>query len=336
MQAYGDMGTDLGHILSRENLRQFITGYLPVLLPQIERPPLTPLESSYGGEISKSVKEARETRKAHQEMEMEMFRGSLCDEGDHKSAALLTSASTRHSARWIFWRGGDTNSNVFSSQLFTEAIRSRCLLPYTNHVNTAEQPDICPCDKKVDLAQDGLHCLDCKTSAGLRTHRHNRVRDAFVAFIKSSGGYCRKEVPVGETIPDIVIEDGAKRIYLDVVIVNPGAPSYSADATYKACSAADEKERMKRTHYRNVIGINATFIPLALETTGRFGKAAMTFARRQAGKNYDLLSKLFNEVSAATAYYNAAMYEHMRRKTRRLRDEAPPPFSIAATPVVDN
>jgi hypothetical protein len=335
MQAYGDMDTDLGHILSRENLRQFITGYLPILLPQIERPPLTPLEASYGGEISKSVKEARETRKAHQELEMEVFRGSLCDAGDHKSAALLTSASTRHSARWIFWRGGDTNSNVFSSQLFTEAIRSRCLLPYTNHVNTAEQPDICPCDKKVDLAQDGLHCLDCKTSAGLRTHRHNRIRDAFVAFIKSSGGYCRKEVPVGDTIPDIVIEDGAKRIYLDVVLVNPGAPSYRQDAAYKACSAADDKERMKRTHYRNVIGINATFIPLALETTGRFGKAAMTFARRQAGKDYDLLSKLFNEVSAAAAYYNAAMFEHMRRKTRRMRDEPPPPIFTPATPVVD-
>ena len=334
MLAYGDMGADLGHILCRSNLRQFITTYLPILLPQIERPPLTPLESSYGGEIAKSVKEAREIRKGHQEMEMEIFRGSLCDQEDHKSAALLTSASTRHSARWIFWRGGDTNSNVFSSQLFTEAIRSRCLLPYTNHVNTTEQPDICPCDKKVDLAQDGLHCLDCKTSAGLRTHRHNRVRDAFVAFIRSSGGYCRTEVQVGDTIPDIVIEDGAQRIYLDVVIVNPGAPSYRENAAYKACSAAAEKEQMKRTHYRNVIGVNATFIPLALETTGRLGKAAMTFARRQAGKSYDLLSKLFNEVSAAVAYYNAAMVDQMRRKIRQRRDEDPPSFSIPTTPVV--
>ena len=53
---------------------------------------------------------------------------------------------------------------------------------------------------------------------------------------------------------------------------------------------------MKKAQYRNVIGINATFIPLALEMTGRFGKAAMTFARRQAGKNHNLLSKLFSPV----------------------------------------
>lgn len=334
MVAYGDMGADLGHILCRDNLRQFITAYLPVLLPQIERPPLTPLEASYGGEIAKSVKEAREIRKGHQELDMEIFRGSLCDEGDHKSAALLTSASTRHSARWIFWRGGDTNSNIFSSQLFTEAIRSRCLLPYTNHVNTAEQVEICPCDVKVDLTQDGLHCLDCNTSAGLRTHRHNRVRDAFVSFIRGTGGHCRKEVPVGATIPDIVLEDGAKRIYLDVVIVNPGAPSYREAAAYEACSAAKEKELMKTTHYREVVGVNATFIPLALETTGRFGRAAMNFVRRQAGKNYDLLSKLFNEVSAAIAYYNAAMYDQMRRKIRQRRDEDPPPFSNSTIQVV--
>ncbi len=60
----------------------------------------------------------------------------------------------------------------------------------------------------------------------------------------------------------------------------------------------------------------------------------MTFARRQAGKSYDLLSKLFNEVSAAVAYYNAAMVDQMRRKIRQRRDEDPPSFSIPTTPVV--
>ncbi len=51
-----------------------------------------------------------------------------------------------------------------------------------------------------------------------------------------------------------MLEDGAKRIYLDVVIVNPGAPLYRETAIYEVCSAATEKELMK-THYRQVVGV---------------------------------------------------------------------------------
>jgi hypothetical protein len=50
----------------------------------------------------------------------------------------------------------------------------------------------------------------------------------------------------------------------------------------------------------------------------------MDFVRKQAGKRYHLLSKLFSECSAALAYYNAAMVEKMRYLVRRRRDPTDP------------
>ena len=125
---------------------------------------------------------------------------------------------------------------------------------------------------------------------------------------------------MGHTTPDILIEDGADLVLLDVSVINPAAGTYRENAALTPYYAARVREMSKRGTYREEIGPRASFIPLVLESTGRFGEAAMDFVRKQAGKRYHLLSKLFSECAAAIAYYNAAMTEKMRYLVRRRRD----------------
>ena len=47
------------------------------------------------------------------------------------------------------------------------------------------------------------------------------------------------------------------------------------------------------------IGQGVTFVPIILETTERFGEAAMVFLRKPAGKRYHLMSKLVSECSTS-------------------------------------
>jgi hypothetical protein len=172
----------------------------------------------------------------------------------------------------------------------------------------------------VDLKEDVTHCWSCDETKGLQKRRHDRIRDIFTTFIRGTNTPCRKEVPVGNTTPDILIEDGAESILLDVSIINPAAATYRHSAALTPYFAARVREISKRNAYREELGPRATFVPIVLESTGRFGEAAMEFVRKQAGKRYHLLSKLFSECSAAMAYYNAAMVEKTRYLVRRRRD----------------
>jgi hypothetical protein len=320
MQSYGDVASDLGHILSREITRTFVEAYLPFLTGRFEHYAATVLEKSYDRGILTSPTEARKIRDEEVDLARQGLLAKLEQQDDQQSMALLTSASCRHSARWVFWRGGDSHSNVFSPSLFREALRSRCLLPYNNVNFEAEPTARCACRSRVDLHVDVTHCWSCDETKGLQKRRHDRIRDIFVTFIRATNTPCRKEVPLGHTTPDILIEDGADRVLLDVSVINPAAGTYRENAALTPYYAARVREMSKRGTYREEIGPRASFIPLVLESTGRFGEAAMDFVRKQAGKRYHLLSKLFSECAAAIAYYNAAMTEKMRYLVRRRRD----------------
>jgi hypothetical protein len=324
MQSYGDVASDLGHILSREITRTFVESYLPFLTVRFERYQPTVLEQTYERGTLSSPTEARKIRDEEVDLSRQVLLAKLEEQDDQQSMALLTSASCRHSARWVFWRGGDSHSNVFSPSLFREALRSRCLLPYNNVTFETELTARCACRGRVDLHRDVTHCWSCDETKGLQTRRHDRIRDIFATFIRGTGTPCRKEVPVGDTIPDILIEDGAERILLDVSIINPAAETYREGAALTPYCAARVREASKKRVYREVIGPSVAFVPIVLESTGRFGEAAMNFVRKQAGKRYHLLSKLFSECSAAIAYYNAAMVEKMRYLVRRRRDPTDP------------
>ncbi len=324
MQSYGDTASDLGHILSREITRTFVEAYLPFLTGRFEHYAATVLERSYDRGCLTSPTEARKIRDEEVDLARQELLAQLEHREDKQSMALLTSASCRHSARWVFWRGGDSHSNVFSPSLFREALRSRCLLSYNNTTFEAEPTARCGCKSRVDLQQDVTHCWSCDETKGLQARRHNRIRDIFATFIRATNTPCRKEVPVGNTTPDILIEDGAERVLLDVSIINPAAETYREEAALTPYYAARVREASKKRAYREEIGPRVTFIPIVLESTGRFGEAAMDFVRKQAGKRYHLLSKLFSECSAALAYYNAAMVEKMRYLVRRRRDPTDP------------
>ena len=324
MQSYGDVASDLGHILSREITRTFVEAYLPFLAYRFERYEPTLLERSYDRGTLSSPTDARKIRDEEVDLSRQGLLAKLEEQDDQQSMALLTSASCRHSARWVFWRGGDSHSNVFTPSLFREALRSRCLLPYNSATFETEPTARCGCRSQVDLKEDVTHCWSCDETKGLQLRRHDRIRDIFVTFIRGTGTPCRKEVAVGNTTPDILIEDGAESVLLDVSIINPAAETYRHSAAFTPYFAARARESAKRNVYRQEVGPRATFIPIVLEATGRFGEAAMEFVRKQAGKRYHLLSKLFSECSAAIAYYNAAMVEKTRYLVRRRRNPEDP------------
>ena len=336
MQSYGDVASDLGHILSREITRTFVEAYLPFLTGRFERYEPTVLERTYERGTLSSPTEARKIRDEEVDLSRQVLLAKLEQQEDQQSMALLTSASCRHSARWVFWRGGDSHSNVFSPSLFREALRSRCLLPYNNATFETEPTARCGCRSQVDLKEDVTHCWSCDETKGLQKRRHDRIRDIFTTFIRGTNTPCRKEVAVGNCTPDILIEDGAESILLDVSIINPAAETYRHSAALTPYFAARVREISKRNAYRQEIGPRATFVPIVLESTGRFGEAAMEFVRKQAGKRYHLLSKLFSECAAAIAYYNAAMVEKTRYLVRRRRDpedrNIPPAYLLIHQP----
>ena len=105
MQSYGDVASDLGHILSREITRAFVEAYLPFLTGRFERYEPTVLERTYERGTLSSPTEARKIRDEEVDLSRQELLAKLEQQDDQQAMTLLTSASRRHSAQWVFWRG---------------------------------------------------------------------------------------------------------------------------------------------------------------------------------------------------------------------------------------
>jgi hypothetical protein len=153
----------------------------------------------------------------------------------------------------------------------------------------------------------GVHLLGCGTGRE-RTWRHDRLRDALVAVMKTAGVWCAVERPLeasgfqgtaGQRM-DITTTDH----HIDLTVVNPLQSTSLAQAAVRPGFVVKAAETRKRAKYALAIQQGAHLVPFAGEAYGRFGEPAAEFvrsighaaaARVGAADNAKLISRLVSE-----------------------------------------
>ncbi|CAE8714572.1 unnamed protein product [Polarella glacialis] len=146
------------------------------------------------------------------------------------------------------------------------------------------------------------HALGC--AWGTRNARHNLLRDQLAALIAEAGGRAQSEQMVAEYAPHVARKadvrasfgPGALRIYYDIVVAHPfktrvptGERGALLNATPEADAAVKTAERRKRNDYAPpandagaLLGRAVAIVPMAFDTHGRWGPAAVDAVRRCA------------------------------------------------------
>jgi len=141
---------------------------------------------------------------------------------------------------------------------------------------------ICICGSMV--SELGLHGLACRKSAGRRA-RHNEVNDIIARALQSAEIPCVKE-PMGISRSDGKRPDGAtlipwkqgQTLLWDATVVDTYAASYIGQTSKTVGSAARMGEQKKLVKYQSLLN-QYCFVPLAIETSGVYGKDGLRFVR---------------------------------------------------------
>ena len=244
-------------------------------------------------------------------------------------AAWFLSSSTHGSGHWMTWRGGSDGRFRFSPAEYIESLRLRLLVaPFS--VDGNARCDHC----NVSMHDSPLHPLDCEFHMAARTRRHNRVRDLLFLMLKSSWPTAaigkEQELPgalVGKAaLPmDITVRRADGRVYaIDVTIAEPAAPTYvTVGSAREEDVAAMEREKDKwagyKTHYGETGAPGVTFVPFAVEATGRVGPIALDFLDDTMGVNHQGPLELFyKRMSAEVARWNSRMIQSARNRISRV------------------
>jgi hypothetical protein len=229
-----------------------------------------------------------------------------------RDRARVLSCSTRSSSAWL-----DTlptsQALTLSDADFRCAMRHRLGLTQL----PANAPGVkCTCGHNMQ-AGDIDHAMTCRSLSGGAQLRHNLVNDTW-CLVSHRAGIASSKEPVlrrlrGEqaaanaTRPDsrgdllLVLPSGLT--VADVSVIHPAAATY-VQAAQAAGGAAALREQAKRARYETADPNGYAFVPLAVETYGRLGKAAM-----------ELLNTL---ASAATAQGNLAKPSFVQNALRQL------------------
>ena len=128
-----------------------------------------------------------------------------------------------------------------------------------------------------------VHGMSCHSLQGLRTRRHTFLRDTLIEGLRKVLGNhaVAAEVRFASVQVDICVTMGTATRYLDLTVVNPGVQEYLPAAAIEGGGASAIAEAAKRGKYTSTLsahGIESTaFVPFVIETTGRFGPAALQF-----------------------------------------------------------
>jgi hypothetical protein len=144
-------------------------------------------------------------------------------------------------------------------------------------------PARCVCGRDIDV--NPQHFLDCqrlKRRSVLR--RHNGVLEALQHLAKSTLQSARLEPTLvsdehERDQPDMVVIGVCRMSYVDVAIVDPGAPSH---ASGKPESVIREKENEKVKRYDAHNNELTSVVPFVLSAAGRFGTEALRFIETMA------------------------------------------------------
>ena len=219
-------------------------------------------------------------------------------------------------AAWLRSSGGEGSSFLLAasrltSSEFTAIARTRIALPPTDNTPVS---GTCPHCAGRAIEPSGLHALHCQESGkggakGQRSNRHPYVKAVMEAAFRSAASACGNaqgtrvarveprcsehwapnltHVPSGtratkEWRADIKIESGAVSYLVDLVLVHPNVanPAHvlaSSTPSHAAKVAAADKVQ----HYKSRFLVDESevpFVPFAIETGGRWDRAARKFA----------------------------------------------------------
>ncbi len=240
-------------------------------------------------------------------------------------AARIRSASSGLSSAWITALPGATTS--LSDADFVAAGRHLLGLG----VPTAVAMPPCSCGGGQPASPD--HAMVCRQLAGVSTLRHDQWASAWRRVIRRAGCATSAEPAysglqrqhgrggaAGLRRGDILaVMPGGRIAVLDCVVTHPAAASYVREAARTTGSAAAKAEHDKRREFR-AHGENAgyDFVPLAVESFGRLGRAASRFLSElgdvaSAGANGLVSRAAFvrgarQELSCALCRGNARLY----------------------------
>jgi hypothetical protein len=195
-----------------------------------------------------------------------------------KSGPIERDEKTRHDARLnaVNAPGSSTwintipteNHLTLSNFQYSTAVRNRLGLKPLNIM-----PDSCAdCGRAMDVHSD--HYLACpnRMKNELNT-RHNQVAHFIHRTVITAGG-CAIIEPThldreSRKRPDLEIVLDGNRIFADVSIVHPTAPSHCEQAARRPLASAESMEKTKINKYSNMASNHdCTFIPIVLESYG--------------------------------------------------------------------
>jgi hypothetical protein len=243
-----------------------------------------------------------------------------------RDRARVLSCSTRSSSAWI-----DTlptsHSLTLSDADFRCSMRHRLGLSQL----PANAPGVkCTCGHHIQPG-DVHHFMTCTTLSGGAQLRHHLINDNW-CLISHRAGVASSKEPVLRHLPGAQSAANANRpdsrgdlllvlpsglTVADVSVVHPAAPSY-VTAAQTAGGAAAVREQAKRARYETADPNGYKFVPLAVETYGRMGKAGMellntlgTLAAANSNGNVRKPTFVINalrQLSIALCRGNAIMY----------------------------
>jgi hypothetical protein len=190
---------------------------------------------------------------------------------DHVNRARLLAARSPGSGVWLEALPLSSVGNKMDNTTVRIAAGLRLGAPIV-------QAHVCVCGKSVTV--DGHHGLSCRFGSG-RHSRHNQVNDVLCrAFIKSGTLATREPHSLctgNGKRPDGVTQVPWSRgrcLAWDATCPNTFADSHVQASSTRAGSAAEAAEASKQLKYAD-ISAGVDFIPVALETSGTWGKQAI-------------------------------------------------------------
>ena len=219
----------------------------------------------------------------------------------HLNASGSTAAIRQQQAA-AFLSGGDGggawlsasptfNPNKMENKAFQSALRMRLGVPFREGHGTCT---VQGCNHAVDDAW-GLHAFRCRGPSGVKSTRHNMVRDAVAAIARQSGLQAATEVPYEEHYPrkvggaesgvthridvHVTLETGEK-VVVDTTVRHP--THGSAHLTRGVTAKAAEKFKGDFITVRYMASRNQ-IKTVALETYGVMGEEGQALLRHVAG-----------------------------------------------------
>ena len=178
------------------------------------------------------------------------------------------------------------------------------------------------CDQHMDICGD--HALHCHDDNGLKSARHDRIRDNIYREAQHASLNPTKEmpglVPNSQSRPaDVYVANwiDGRKLALDVSVVSPTQDAIIHHAADTAAAAIEMRKSSKmRAHFDNCRAQGITFQPLVVETFGGWDLDAVKILKdiarldaRRWGKNDAIAIKhFFQRLAVALQRGNAALF----------------------------